>query len=83
MLRLAASLADQAPVSPGDAITGIDDRNVGLLVKAVLLRTAPAPLIAPAGTAPAVTGCPDPRPDRREFATVGYATLPVGDPGTT
>ena len=35
MLRLAASLADQAPVSLGDAITGIDDRNVGLLIKAV------------------------------------------------
>ena len=36
MLRLAASLADQAPVSLGEAITGIDNRNVGLLVKAVL-----------------------------------------------
>lgn len=36
MLRLAASLADQAPVGLGDAITGIDGRNVGLLVKAVL-----------------------------------------------
>jgi len=40
MLRLAASLAaslaDQAPVSLGEASTGIDDRNVGLLVKAVL-----------------------------------------------
>ena len=34
MLRLAASLADQAPVSLGDAITGIDDRNAGLLVRA-------------------------------------------------
>ena len=32
MFRLVASLADQAPVSLGDAITGIDDRNVGLLV---------------------------------------------------
>ena len=32
MLRL----ADQAPVSLGEAITGIDDRNVGLLVKAIL-----------------------------------------------
>jgi hypothetical protein len=32
MPRLAASLADQAPVSVGDASTGIDDRNVGLLV---------------------------------------------------
>ncbi len=35
MLRLAASLAGQAPVSLGDAITGIDDRNAGLLVRAV------------------------------------------------
>jgi hypothetical protein len=32
----ASSLADQAPVNLGEAITGIDDRNVGLLVKAVL-----------------------------------------------
>jgi hypothetical protein len=36
MLRLAASLADQASVSLGEAVTGIDDRNVGLLVKAIL-----------------------------------------------
>jgi hypothetical protein len=36
MLRLAASLADQAPVSLGEAITGSDERNVGLLVKAIL-----------------------------------------------
>jgi hypothetical protein len=36
MLRLAASLADQVPASLGDAITGIDDHNVGLPVKAVL-----------------------------------------------
>ena len=36
MLRLAASLADQASVNLGEAITGIDDRNVGLLVKAVI-----------------------------------------------
>jgi hypothetical protein len=36
MLCLAASLADQASVTLGDAITGIDDRDVGLLVKAVL-----------------------------------------------
>ncbi len=35
MLRLAASLADQAPVSLGDTITGIDERNVGLLIKSV------------------------------------------------
>ena len=36
MLRLAASLAGQATVILGDAITGIDGRNTGLLVKAVL-----------------------------------------------
>jgi len=35
MLRLAASLADQAHVSLGEAITGIDERNVGLLIKSV------------------------------------------------
>jgi hypothetical protein len=35
MLRLAASLADRASVSLGEAITGIDDRNVGLLVTAI------------------------------------------------
>ncbi len=44
MLRLAASLADQAPVSLGEAITGIDDRNVGLLVRRPpRLRTTPVP----------------------------------------
>ena len=36
MLRLAASLADQAHVSLGDAITGIDERNLSILVSAVL-----------------------------------------------
>lgn len=35
MLRLAASLAYDNPVSLGEAITGIDDHNVGLLIKAV------------------------------------------------
>jgi hypothetical protein len=35
MLRLAASLADQAHVSLGDAITGMDEHNVGLLIKSV------------------------------------------------
>jgi hypothetical protein len=35
MLRLAASLADQAHVSLGDAITGIDEHNVDLLIKSV------------------------------------------------
>ena len=35
MLQLAASLADQAPVTLGEAITGIDERNFGLLITAV------------------------------------------------
>jgi hypothetical protein len=35
MLRLPASLADQALVSLGEAIAGIDERNVGLLIKSV------------------------------------------------
>ncbi|MGH3253690.1 MAG: hypothetical protein ACRDOI_46785 [Trebonia sp.] len=35
MLRLAASLADQAHVSLGDAITGIDEHNADLLVRSV------------------------------------------------
>jgi hypothetical protein len=36
MLQLAASLAGQAPVILGDTITGLDDRNVRLIVKAIL-----------------------------------------------
>ncbi len=36
MLRLAASLARDIPVQLGDAVTGIDGRNVSLLVEAVL-----------------------------------------------
>ncbi len=36
MLQLAASLADQIPVSLGATITGLDDCNIQLLVKAVL-----------------------------------------------
>jgi hypothetical protein len=35
MLHLAASLADQAPVSLGEAVTGIDDHNVDLLLMAI------------------------------------------------
>ena len=35
MLTLAASLADQVTVSLGEAITGIDDRNVDLLLTAI------------------------------------------------
>jgi len=36
MLTLASSLAGQTPVILGNAIISIDDRNVGLLVQAVL-----------------------------------------------
>lgn len=36
MLRLAASLADQAHVSLGYAVTGIDERNLSMRVSAVL-----------------------------------------------
>jgi hypothetical protein len=35
MLSLAASLGCGIPINLGDAITGIDDRNVGLLVTAI------------------------------------------------
>ena len=35
MLCLATSLADRAPVSPGEAVTSIDDRNVDLLLTAI------------------------------------------------
>lgn len=35
MLRLAASLGCGIPVILGEAVTGIDDRNVGLLVSAI------------------------------------------------
>ena len=34
-LHLAAGLAARAPVSLGEALTGIDDRNVALLVMAI------------------------------------------------
>jgi hypothetical protein len=36
LLRLAASLAGDIPVRLGDAVTGIDQRNAGLLVTAIL-----------------------------------------------
>ena len=36
VLHLAASLADHIPVSLAETITGLDDRNVQLLVRAVL-----------------------------------------------
>jgi hypothetical protein len=36
MLRMAASLAGQAPVILGDTIIGLDDRNIQILIKAIL-----------------------------------------------
>jgi ABC-type branched-subunit amino acid transport system ATPase component len=36
ILRMAASLAGQAPVILGDTIIGLDARNIQILVKAVL-----------------------------------------------
>jgi ABC-type uncharacterized transport system ATPase subunit len=36
MLELAASLAGHNPVILDDAVTGLDDRNTQILVKAVL-----------------------------------------------
>jgi hypothetical protein len=36
MLHLAASLADQSPVSLGATITGLDHQNIQLLVRAIL-----------------------------------------------
>jgi hypothetical protein len=36
LLQLAASLAGQAPVILGDVVTGLDDRNIQMLVRAVL-----------------------------------------------
>lgn len=36
MLRLRASLAGQVPVCLGDAITGIDEFDLGILTRAVL-----------------------------------------------
>jgi hypothetical protein len=36
MLRLAASLADGIPVDLRDALTGLDDRNINLVITAVL-----------------------------------------------
>jgi hypothetical protein len=44
MLQLAASLAGQAPVILGDAITGIDDRNTRLLVQAILHASGQTPV---------------------------------------
>jgi len=61
MLRLAASLADDIPVSLGDAITGIDEHNVAILANAVLhasgRRQFPRlPSAVPRRTRPAASG---------------------------
>jgi hypothetical protein len=36
MLRIAASIAEAVPVSLGEAVSGLDDRNLGLVAGAVL-----------------------------------------------
>ena len=36
MLRMSASIAGHAPVILGDTITGLDDRNIQILVSAIL-----------------------------------------------
>jgi hypothetical protein len=43
MLRLAASIADGIPVGLRDTLTGIDDRNVQLLVTAILHASGQRP----------------------------------------
>ena len=43
MLRLAASLAAGIPVNLRDALTGIDDRNIQLVIKAVLHASGQRP----------------------------------------
>ena len=57
MLRLAASLGADVPVSLGSAVTGLDDRNLQILVGAVLrasglrdLDLATAPLAVVIGS---------------------------------
>lgn len=51
MLRLAASLAGDIPVRLGEAVTGIDQRNAGLVVKAVLHASGQRQLGCSQGTA--------------------------------
>ena len=58
MLRLAASLAGQAPVILGDAITGIDGRNTGLLVQAVLHASGQRQFPSAGATQPGKPPCP-------------------------
>ena len=42
MLRMSASIASHAPVILGDTITGLDDRNIQILVSAILHASARA-----------------------------------------
>ena len=43
MLRVAASLADGLPVSLRDALTGIDERNIKLVITALLQASGQPP----------------------------------------
>ena len=43
MLKLTASLADGIPVSLRDTVTGLDDRNVHLLITAIGHATGKRP----------------------------------------
>jgi hypothetical protein len=45
MLQLTASLADGIPVDLQNALTGIDDRNVQLLVRTVLHASGQRPAL--------------------------------------
>ena len=44
MLRITASLADGIPVDLRDTLAGLDDRNIQLLITAVLHASAQRPL---------------------------------------
>ena len=70
MLHPAASLADHAPVSLGEAITGIDDHNVDLLLTAIGHA-------AGRSRVPSLTRT---RARAALYATVDYARSPVSPP---
>jgi GNAT superfamily N-acetyltransferase len=72
MLHLAASLADRVPVSLGEAVTGIDDRNVGLLVMAIRHASGRRqfPAIGSAATTMRFARCAVDCRDRRPRKTV-------------
>jgi hypothetical protein len=61
MLRITASLAGGIPVDLRDAITGLDDRSIGLLIKAVLHASGTRQL----PPIPTWADCSQ-RPDRRK-----------------